>query len=154
MRHSFVKVIIISCCSLALFGCVSEHPRDDRRKASYGEKALAAAWRMIGKPYRFAGSGPDAFDCSGLVRYSYMNAGIDLPHQTAEIKQFTRPISLHDLRKGDLLFFEENGREYSHVGIYAGNNKFIHAASSRKKVLVDSLLDPYWQERFLDARRF
>jgi cell wall-associated NlpC family hydrolase len=64
-----------------------------------------------------------------------------------------RVVRLQHLRKGDLLFFRENGRLYSHVGIYAGGNEFIHAASSRGRVRIDSLLDPYWKERFLDARR-
>jgi cell wall-associated NlpC family hydrolase len=100
------------------------------------------------------GSGPREFDCSGLVRYCYQAEGLDLPHGTTELMRIARVVQLQHLRKGDLLFFRENGRDYSHVGIYAGGDEFIHAASTTGVVRIDSLLDPYWKERFLDARRF
>lgn len=119
-----------------------------------GEKALATAQSMIGKPYRYRGDTPAGFDCSGLVRYSYRTAGKDVPHETGELKQLTRRVQSRDLRKGDLLFFNQNGRAYSHVGIYAGDNRFVHAPSPGKLVRVDDLLDFYWKKHFLDARRF
>ncbi len=108
---------------------------------------------MVGKPYKFKGDTPAGFDCSGLVRYSYMTAGLDLPHGTTALRQLSHSISLRDLRSGDLLFFNEEGKKNSHVGIYTGGNWFVHAPSSGRHVRVDNLQDPYWQEHFLEARR-
>jgi cell wall-associated NlpC family hydrolase len=83
---------------------------------------------MIGRPYKYRGDTPEGFDCSGLVRYSYLAAGMDLPHGTGPLSN-------------------------SHVGIYAGDSKFVHAPSSGKKVRMDSLQDGYWKKHFLEARR-
>jgi cell wall-associated NlpC family hydrolase len=117
------------------------------------EKAFDASWAMVGRPYKYSGHSPQGFDCSGLVLYSYRKAGIELPHGTAELRQISRTVSSNEMRKGDLIFFDINGRKYSHVGIYAGNNRFIHAASSRKAVRIDNLLDAYWKERLREVRR-
>jgi len=119
-----------------------------------GEKAARTALSMIGRPYKYRGDSPTGFDCSGLVRYSYLAAGVDVPHGTKELKNTTRSAGLRNMRKGDLLFFNENGRKYSHVGIYVGNNQFVHAPGTGKTVRKDSLGDPYWKKSFLDARRF
>lgn len=118
-----------------------------------GEKAARAAASMIGRPYQYKGDSPAGFDCSGLVRYSYLAAGLDVPHGTKELRSVTRTAG-RGMQKGDLLFFNESGKKYSHVGIYLGGNAFVHAPSSGKKVRKDSLNDPYWRKSFLDARRF
>ncbi len=118
-----------------------------------GESAFRAALSRLGRPYRFTGSGPREFDCSGLVRYSYLTEGLDLPHRTAELRQVAQAVPADEIRKGDLLFFRQNGRNFSHVGIYAGEGLFIHAASTARSVRLDSLQDAYWKEHFLEARR-
>lgn len=118
-----------------------------------GENAFRAAARALGRPYRFTACGPGAFDCSGLVYYSYLSEGVHLPHGTSELKEMGRTVSSGDIRRGDLLFFRQNGRNYSHVGIYAGEDLFIHAASTAKAVRLDSLRDAYWKQHFLEARR-
>ena len=118
-----------------------------------GEKAARTAVTMLGRPYLNKGDSPSGFDCSGLVRYSYLAAGLDVPHGTGALKETTRSVG-KDLRKGDLVFFNESGKKYSHVGIYLGSNSFVHAPSSGKKVRKDSLQDPYWKKSFIDARRF
>jgi len=117
------------------------------------DKAAKTALALVGKPYKFKGDSPEGFDCSGLVRYSYLTAGLDLPHGTAALKQRSTPVSFRDIRKGDLLFFTQYGKKYSHVGISTGRNEFVHAPSSGKAVRVDSLDDPYWKDHFLGARR-
>lgn len=109
---------------------------------------------MIGRPYRYRGDGPEGFDCSGLVRYSYLTAGVDVPHGTEILLKVTSPLSMSSARIGDLLFFEENGKKYSHVGIYLGNDLFVHAPTSGGKVKKDSLQDPHWKKSFLEVRRF
>jgi len=119
-----------------------------------GEKAAKTAVSMVGRPYKERGDSPAGFDCSGLVRYSYLAAGLDVPHGARQLKTVTIPVSTKSLRKGDLLFFNEKGEMYSHVGISLGNSQFVHAPSSGKKVRKDSLKDPYWKKSFLEARRF
>jgi cell wall-associated NlpC family hydrolase len=121
---------------------------------SIGDKAGDTALTMVGRPYRHKGDSPAGFDCSGLVRYSYLAAGMDVPHGTKTLRRLTHRISYREIRKGDLLFFLQDGMKYSHVGIYVDNNRFVHAPSRGKTVRTDSLLDPYWKENFLEARRF
>jgi cell wall-associated NlpC family hydrolase len=135
-------------------GCASHAARPgESYSIATGEKALAAARNMIGRPYRFRGETPEGFDCSGLVRYSYLAAGMNLPHGTGPLRKVSRPVTVRDLEKGDLLFFDQSGKKYSHVGISAGDTKFIHAPSSGKKVRMDSIQDAYWKKHFLEARR-
>ncbi|HUI46477.1 MAG TPA: C40 family peptidase [Nitrospirota bacterium] len=122
--------------------------------AAVGEKAARTAVSMIGRPYRDRGDSPEGFDCSGLVRYSYLTAGVDAPHGTEFLMKVTRSLSMSNARIGDLLFFEESGKKYSHVGIYLGNDLFVHAPSSGGKVKKDSLRDPHWRKSFLEVRRF
>jgi cell wall-associated NlpC family hydrolase len=118
-----------------------------------GSKAAAYAQTMIGKPYKYGGSSPSGFDCSGLVLYSYKQAGLSLPHQTAQQRSASRPIKLAELRPGDLLFFNQEGKKYGHVGIYVGEGKFVHAPSSGKSVRSDRLDNPYWKKHLSEARR-
>jgi cell wall-associated NlpC family hydrolase len=137
------------------FGCVHVPPTQAQGYTpAAGEEAAGMALSMVGKPYKYRGDTPAGFDCSGLVRYSYLAAGVSLPHGTRELRKATRPVELRNARKGDLLFFLQEGKNYSHVGIYTGDNEFVHAASSGKTVRKDSLTDPYWEKHFLDARRF
>jgi cell wall-associated NlpC family hydrolase len=110
---------------------------------------------MIGRPYRYRGDTPAGFDCSGLVRYSYLAAGVEVPHGTRALMSVTRSVgSLRDARLGDLLFFSQQGRKYSHVGVYVGNDQFVHAPSTGGSVRRDSLSDAYWKKHYLDTRRF
>jgi cell wall-associated NlpC family hydrolase len=88
------------------------------------------------------------------VRYSYLAAGLDVPHGTEQLMRVTRSIGLGMVRKGDLLFFNEKGGKYSHVGIALGNDSFVHAPSTGGKVRKDSLRDAYWKKNLFGARRF
>jgi murein DD-endopeptidase len=119
-----------------------------------GEIAVKTALSMIGRPYKYKGDSPEGFDCSGLVQYSYLTAGLEVPHGTRNLTTISRPVGNNLLNKGDLLFFNERGKKYSHVGIYIGGDEFVHAPSSSKKVRKDSLKDSHWKKTFLEARRF
>jgi len=121
--------------------------------STIGEKAALTAVSMIGRPYKYKGDGPAGFDCSGLVQYSYQAAGLDVPHGTKALMNRTSSIG-RNLQTGDLLFFNERGKKYSHVGIYLENDTFVHAPSRGLTVRKDSLQDPYWKDHFIDARRF
>ncbi len=117
-----------------------------------GEKAAAYALQQVGVPYRYGGSGPDGFDCSGLVQYSYSRAGLSVARTTAQLWTTTRAVDRQELQVGDLLFFRFNGK-MSHVAMYIGGQRFVHAPSSGKAVTVASLNTAYYQEAFMRARR-
>jgi cell wall-associated NlpC family hydrolase len=109
---------------------------------------------MVGKPYRYGGASPSrGFDCSGLVQYSYQHAGLSLPHNTDKQRRLSRPIRRAELRRGDLVFFDEEGGKNSHVGIYVGSGMFVHAPSSGKRVRKDRLDASYWHQHLSDIRR-
>lgn len=138
--------------ALLVAGCA--HEPSEARTPAVPAKAAATAMTLVGKPYRYGGEDLKGFDCSGLVYYSYKAAGVTVPRSTGGQKVAAKPVSMRKLRKGDLLFFKQYGRRYSHVGIYIGNNEFVHAPSTGKRVRIDNLLSPYWTKHFLDARRF
>ena len=108
---------------------------------------------MVGKPYRYGGTSPAGFDCSGLVQFSYKQAGLALPRETADQRRASQRVKLAELKRGDLLFFDERGRKASHVGIYVGERRFVHAPSSGKSVRNDSLDNPYWKKSLSEVRR-
>jgi cell wall-associated NlpC family hydrolase len=118
-----------------------------------GQIITAAALSQLGKPYRFGGLGPDAFDCSGLVRFAFAAAGIAVPRTTGEQFRAADPVNAADLRVGDLLFFRIGGSGVSHVGIYLGERRFIHAPQTGRPVETRSLDDDYYRARLLRMGR-
>src|SRR3972149_11732118 len=121
------------------------------RASSVAMQALA----HLGTPYRTGGLSPQAgFDCSGLVAYVYREgAGLALLRNTLDLSQLGEPIARAALRPGDLVFYNTQRREYSHVGIYLGEDRFIHAPSSGGEVRVENLRAGYWMRRYNGARR-
>ena len=117
------------------------------------DRAAANAATMVGKPYRYGGAAPTGFDCSGLISFSYQQAGVSLPRSTSQQRRATQRVKLAELKRGDLLFFDQEGRKNSHVGIYLGERRFVHAPSSGKHVRNDSLDNPYWRKHLSEARR-
>ena len=118
-----------------------------------GRAVLQAAESRLGAPYRYGGAGPDAFDCSGLVTYAYRQLGVFVPRTAAQQFAAAAPVPRGDLRPGDLVFFRLDGREVSHVGIYAGDDRFVHAPQSGGQVRMASLDDDYFRQRFAGAGR-
>ncbi len=121
--------------------------------AQQADRAAAVGASMIGRPYRYAGHTPAGFDCSGLVSYSYASAGVELPRDTAGLFQDSVPIRAGRMRRGDLVFFDADGKKRSHVGIFLGDGEFVHAPSTGGKVRKDSLDAEYWRAHFVGARR-
>ncbi len=115
---------------------------------------VAAALAMQGKPYLYGGTTPDGFDCSGLVLYSYKQFGIKVPRNSYKQYQASQPVREHDLKPGDLVFFRTGGGFVSHVGIYIGNNEFVHAPGTGKVVRVESLDDAYYKKTYVGAGSF
>ena len=140
---------------LALMAACAPFQRETPRSAAAnaGAAALLAAESRIGTPYRYGGSGPDAFDCSGLIAYAYQQAGVALPSTAAQQYALARPVPRTELRPGDLVFFRWSGREVSHVGIYAGDGLFVHAPQAGGQVRTANLDDEWYRERYAGAGR-
>jgi cell wall-associated NlpC family hydrolase len=116
------------------------------------ERILKVAKELIGIKYKLGGSSPKTgFDCSGFVSYVFNEgAGIQLPRSSREMRSVGKPVDLKSLKPGDLIFFKINT---SHVGIYIGDNKFVHAPSTGRSVSVDNLMSSFFQNRIVGARR-
>ena len=132
-------------------------PLQSARNA-FGGKAselVIQAMGLLGVPYKKGGTSEEkGFDCSGFVRHMYeKSVGLVLPRRAEEQAKVTEEISRSDLKPGDLVFFNTLKRTFSHVGIYVGDGKFIHAPRPGKAVRVDDMREAYWQQRFNGARR-
>jgi len=116
-----------------------------------GESAVSFARKYIGTRYVWAGSSPGGFDCSGFTRYVYKQMGVSLPRTASD--QFNTGMRVKAPGVGDLVFFTTYESGASHVGIYIGDNQFIHASSGAGKVTINSISDAYYHSRYLGARR-
>lgn len=114
---------------------------------------INSALACQGMGYRRGGTSRGGFDCSGFTRYIYAKQGINLPHSSAAQASIGQPVSKSELKPGDLVFFQTYRRGISHVGIYVGKNRFVHAATYRRGVRVDSLSGAYYNSRYRCARR-
>ena len=115
-------------------------------------QVVLTAMQMVGAPYRWGGSTPAGFDCSGLAQYAYSNAGLHLPRTAAAQMNASSPLTLEKAEAGDLLFFRD-GSHTSHVAIYLGQGRFVHAPSTGGQVSLDSFGNAYWRMRFARAGR-
>jgi cell wall-associated NlpC family hydrolase len=125
-----------------------------RPDAAARRAVTASAREMLGRPYRFGGSNPRGFDCSGLAWYAHRRAGILLPRTARGQRAASTPVPVGALIRGDLLFFHIDESRSEHVGIYLGEGDFIHAPSAGKRVTRARLDDPYWARRLRAAGHF
>jgi cell wall-associated NlpC family hydrolase len=135
---------------------VWDEPDDiDPAVAGAGAEVVMQALANVGKPYRWGGSDPtEGFDCSGLVAHVYDDAlGMKLPRTSRAMSQRGSQVVKAELAAGDLVFFNTSRRAFSHVGIYIGRGRFVHAPSSGSVVRVERLTNRYWSSRFNGARR-
>lgn len=118
-------------------------------------EVLINALSLTGIKYARGGNTPETgFDCSGFVRYVFKQAAsLTLPHSALAISQLGKTVPKTDLQPGDLVFFNTLRNTFSHVGIYLGNNRFIHSPSAGGKVRVDNMQEGYWSTRFSGAQR-
>lgn len=117
-----------------------------------GEKVAALARTQVGKPYAWGGTGPERFDCSGLALYVYRQLGIALPRVSADQASTGVHVDRAELKPGDLVFFSLRSA-FDHVGIFLGNNRFVHAPRRQEPVRVDNLDDAWWNRAYKGARR-
>ncbi|MCP1626872.1 C40 family peptidase [Pseudomonas nitroreducens] len=146
--------------NVRLHGDMNSPLKSGLRKATAAtnSRVVARAHQLIGVPYRHGGTTvANGFDCSGLLVYLFRTeAGMKLPRTTGQmIESGSQRIGRAELKPGDAVFFNRNGRgSISHVGLYIGNNQFIHAPSSGERIRMDSLDNNYWERSFTTARRF
>ena len=125
-----------------------------RKWVDQANDLISDAMGYLGTPYRKGGTTDKGFDCSGFVQTVYANTlGLILPRSALEQAKATDPIEATELQPGDLVFFNTMRRAYSHVGIYLGNDQFIHSPRPGKQVRVENMSDSYWAKRFNGARR-
>lgn len=123
-----------------------------RGTVSKGTQVVNYAYKFLGKPYVYGAAGPNSFDCSGLTQYVFSHFGINLSRTTYTQVGEGIKVNRSDLKAGDLVFFNTQGST-SHVGIYIGNGEFIHAPRTGKPVMVSSLSDGYYSQKYATARR-
>lgn len=127
-----------------------------RKDLGRGSHAMAGeALDLLGVKYTFGGEDPSSgFDCSGLVGYvAEKSLGLKLPRSAAELARIGDSVARDELKQGDLVFFNTRGARFSHVGIYIGNNKFVHAPRTGAVVRIEDITVSYWQQRYNGARR-
>ncbi len=120
---------------------------------SDGYAIARTALALRGIPYRLGGADPGGFDCSGLVQYVFALHGLGMPRVVRDQYRYGQPVDLDALEPGDLVFFETQGGEVSHVGIALGGDQFVHAPNSRGTVRINRLTSGYWAERAVAGRR-
>ena len=166
LLSALLASVIASTTAISATAATNEEPgpllRAEKTLRSIGDKAkdsaadiTSYALSLIGVDYRFGGNTPDqGLDCSGLIRYVFQQAtGISLPRSARDQARVGESISRDELQPGDLAFFNTRRFQFSHVGLYIGDNRFIHAPSSGGSVEVTSLDNRYWQKAFNGARR-
>src|SRR4249919_136738 len=154
-RVTLVALLLLGACATSVVQRAPESATAQPAVVANPVAGRAAdnALSMLGKPYRHSGSTPAGFDCSGLVQYSYARAGVKLPRETQAQRQEGHLVHASELRRGDLVFFDQEGKKSSHVGIYVGQGRFVHAPSTGGRVRTDGLDAAYWRTHFIEARR-
>lgn len=163
MRHRGLFWIIAFLSSLLLIheiiGSVNKKRRDRVKNEPAGgtrtdiaeirDSIVKSAELHVGVPYRFGGAQPGGFDCSGLIQHAYKQAGFFVPMGVKSQNTFFKRTG--SPQKGDILFFRIKGTNLSHVGLYLGNNKFVHAPYEGKRVVYANMNDVYWKNRYAHA---
>jgi len=145
---------------LALFisACASTPPAEKRvviPESSPSIDVVMVAMSLAETPYRYGGNSVETgFDCSSFVGHVYKNSvGIELPRSSHELSQIGKSLERSQLQAGDLVFFNTQHRANSHVGIYVGEGKFVHAPRTGARIRVESMNENYWLSRYNGARR-
>ena len=150
MRHALLLPLFVLPCLIS-FPCRAWDGASDEDRYRPVVQALEA----VGIKYRYGGRSPETgFDCSGLIAHVFERAwGIALPASTAALRKVGTAVKAKELQPGDLVFYNTRNRPYSHVGIYLGEGRFVHAPRSGAHVRVESVETRYWRARFNGGRR-
>jgi len=149
-------ILLLAACGSLPPDTRSPPPSPPAAAERAGHEIVLFALGLIDTGYRFGGKNPEAgLDCSGMVSYIYgQTTPLALRGSAAEIAQHGRPVDRTRLRPGDLVFFNTRNTPYSHVGIYIGDDRIVHAPSSNGRVRIDALGDRYYAQRFQAARTY
>ena len=162
MRATGLLVAVSLCCSGAApaaenaegGSAASSITAAAEQYFSRAHDLLLQAFALTGIRYRYGGDSPaSGFDCSGFVRYVFAQFGTALPRNAAAISDVGRRVERDELQPGDLVFFNTLRRPFSHVGIYLGDQRFIHAPSGGGNVEIVNMSQRYWERRYNGARR-
>lgn len=152
-QEAYISSVLLSDEKIAVQEPSQPSGSQDAPSGSYSSIAEFAR-AQVGKPYVYACSGPDAFDCSGLVLRAYSNIGIYLPHSAESQSGYGYAVSMDNLQPGDMLFYTTDGSgTVSHVGIYVGDGMMVHASAPGIGVIMTNIYDNWYQSRFMGARR-
>jgi cell wall-associated NlpC family hydrolase len=159
--YSGLFVVVSGCASLApppdraSASRLPEHTAPRPAPSREHSEALLQAILALGIDYRYGGRSPrSGFDCSGLVAHIYREAwGLELPHNARAQSESGAPVEMHELQAGDLVFYNTLNAPFSHVGVYVGDGRFIHAPKAGAQVRVERVHGSYWTQRFDGARR-
>jgi len=130
--------------------------KKSKKLKSSKNRVVKEAKRFLGGRYIWGGTTPKGFDCSGYVKYVYAKAGINLPRTAYQQSKVGKSVSRNRLKKGDLLFFLTDKKRHipiTHVGLYIGNDRFIHAASKREGIIISRLSKSKYNKFFVKAKR-
>ncbi|MGN1098240.1 MAG: C40 family peptidase [Clostridia bacterium] len=134
--------------------CNTDYISFQPTESSIGQNIVNYAKTLLGKPYVYGASGPNAFDCSGFTSYVFAANGISLPRSSRDQSNVGTTVSRSDLRPGDLVFFATGSSgAVSHVGIYIGDGNIIHAATGQGKISINNLSQSYYSSRYKWAKR-
>jgi murein DD-endopeptidase len=147
--------LVAGLLALFLSGCGTFGSGESDAVRAQRRTIALEALGQIGRPYRYGGASPSGFDCSGLVQYSYLQAGVKLPRTTGQQLKAGNTIALDDAEPGDLLFYRFSSRrgKVDHVAIYVGDGEAVHAPASGRQVIVADVDEPEWSRRFVRAVR-
>lgn len=150
--------------ALMLAACASTPPPEPRNTWQGRELSVPARERgdaiadfalgLRGTPYRYGGATRAGFDCSGLVFFAHRNFGVSVPRTSRDQARKADTIKRHKLKRGDLVFFRIDSRKVDHVGIYVGDDYFVHAPGAGKAVSLNSLDDDYYADAFVAGGRY
>lgn len=138
----------------ALIGVTVSSSGTSSSGAGIGAKLVEEAKKHLGKKYVWGATGPNTFDCSGLTQYCHKKLGINIPRTSLEQSKSGKLVSKSNLQVGDLIFWKTTSAPVGHVGMYIGNNQFIHAPNSRSVVKIDNLNNSYYANKYVNARRY
>jgi cell wall-associated NlpC family hydrolase len=160
LRTERLATLLYLLSLIAIAGC-STSPYVESRHAAVAppahetsQRAVRTALAQLEKPYRYGGKTPRGFDCSGLVYYAYQRSGIAIPRTTLAQYRASHVVALAAIAPGDLLFFRERKKRPSHVGLYVGNGRFVHASTSEQSVILSRLDSPYWTNHLVAVGRY